>query len=240
MRSEKKMKTAFCFLVLVFFLSSAAKADDPEKGKFYVFGGAGVSLQNNLLISIIPGAYEITAEFKPGIGVSGGLGFSLPNNCRIESEIHWATNRMDDGRATILFYGVHFLRLEGDIRSIRGMLTAWIDLPAKKGWGFSLGTGVGMANVRLGKVYQWTEPVVPDPVSVKTPLANGSDWTFCYQLAAGVSYQLKPHVRLELCGRYLGLAKAWIADWNSPEYIPDSFPVNAGAFGIEIRIVKWL
>lgn len=229
------MKKVVDLLILVFLLSSALKADDSEKDKFYVFGGAGVSLQKNFVIAIIPHAYEIMAEFKPGIGVSGGLGFFLMNNCRIETEIHWASSRMDDGWAIVLFEGVHFQGLEGDIRSIRGMLTGWIDLPAKKGWVFSLGTGLGMANIRLKKIYPWPDDMIPDPMPL--PPENVSDWAFCYQLAAGISCQLKPHVRLELCGRYLGIAKARIIDWDS-EYAPKSLPINAGAFGIEIRVLK--
>jgi len=213
------MKKAFSLIICFSFATMVMSAGEPENIRIYVFGAAGISFPNEIVIAAIPSVYEINAKLKPAFHWAGGLGFSVSKNLRIEAETALAASSIDDSRRSAeQIIGSTFLRADGRVRSFRVLLTAWYDVPFGEAWTLSLGGGFGLDHVRLSHIVQWTEAVVPNPVPMESEVADDSGWTPGYHLGAALSCRLSPRLFLELGGRYLGAADAKFTNMYGAEF----------------------
>lgn len=163
-------------------------ASQPGDGP-YVRLNAGAVFMNDRDVDIQTGAGSTFGTLNPSTGyaVGGAVGYQYNNWLRLESEVTWRSNGVDD--ATI---GGATFDGNDDYTSLALMENALISYPSVMGLTPYVGGGVGAA--RLG-------------------LAGEHDWNFAYQAIGGVERPIGPQTTLGIEYRYFGTQDG---EFNTP------------------------
>jgi len=171
-----------CLIVFSFF--TTAYATGP-----YVSGNIGLALltDSDLTDSTAPG---VTIELESDMGVALGiaLGYSFSNNTRIEGELTYQMNDIDQEN----MIGVG-LAAAGDTSALAFLLNGYYDFVSNSKWTPFISAGIGIAKIEV------------DDFSVfGTLIGSDDDTVLAYQVGAGVGYAVNEKVTIDLKYRYFG------------------------------------
>lgn len=156
-------------------------------------------------------AVDWRTEFNTGFNLAGQIGHRFDNGLRIEAELAWTRASVDRHR-NMLVGGAN---IDGANLAI---LTRGTSVPGGPTVGAALSTDPGRVDTigafgnifydfnRSGKLQPYVgaglgfQHVIVDYRPSNTPVADGTDTRFAYQLMAGATYKLSP--RTELFGQY--------------------------------------
>ncbi len=132
-------------------------------------------------------AVSFETEFDAGFLVGGVVGYSFNKVFRVEAEVSYRDNDLDEGTAL----GIS-APIEGDITALAGMANVYFDFRPGKSWRPYFGGGIGVANLDLE-----FDSIAGIPFSF-----SDSDAVFAYQAMAGVEYKITPRLSLGAEYRY--------------------------------------
>lgn len=196
------MKKLFLIILITSLALTSASASNHN---MYLSFSIGLAYLEEFNIPKIPERYIIRVEPKKGplvVTVCGG--YKMLENLRLEGEIGYRSNKIDNAEATIIdpLIGSRFVGVDGKITSLSIMVNIWYEFHTKKRLMPYLGGGFGFARVFLEDLNIITEPVVPNPPMIKTPLVDDTDWQFSMQVGAGIGYELGKKFVIDLNYRY--------------------------------------
>jgi opacity protein-like surface antigen len=143
-----------------------------------------------------------TIQTETGIGLylGAGIGYRILENLRLEGEVGYRSNKIDDAKVIerSLIVGAEVKGGEGDVTSWSFLANVRYDFPIGKQWSMHLGGGIGAARISLKDFSLIISPVVPDPPSWKLLLSNDGDWGFAYQANTGIAYKLSKRFIVDL------------------------------------------
>ncbi len=116
---------------------------------------------------------DSTSDYGGGWAAIGALGYKFSNHLRLEAEIGY---RFNDGSARDLLTPAG--RMDQELSALTYMANAVFEIPASDKVNFSLGAGVGAAQVRLDV----NAPVTPD--------TEDKDSVFAWQLLAQADFAI--------------------------------------------------
>lgn len=165
-------------------------------------GGAGAASLRNMLnahkgdwyASVLAGPTHLEEKgdfigYKFGPAVSLAVGRRMSKYLRLDVEGFYQRNEVDRGDSSLIVYG-------GRERTVGALANLYLDLPFFYGFRPYIGGGVGWANVHSRVDSGFVFFGVRRDTVTKDTLA--------YQLVAGASYALTPHIELDFRGRYFG------------------------------------
>jgi len=183
------------FSFIAFAFISTVEAGD--RGYLFIKGGL-----NNPLVEIKAPSIYGTIQIETGIGLylGGGFGYRILENLRLEGEVGYRANKIDDAKVIIpsQIVGAEVKGGEGDITSWSFLANIRYDFPIGKRWSMHLGGGIGAVQMSLKEFSLIISPVVPDPPSWKRLVANDKTWEFAYQASIGIAYQLSKSFIIDL------------------------------------------
>lgn len=144
----------------------------------YVLGGAGLSLLED---SDTRGSASGSHDFEPGWLGLGAIGYAFPSGFRVEGEVGYRRNNVDNGPGRAEAWSV--------------MGNALYDFNTGTRFTPYVGAGIGGARLNFSNVATGSTSV------------DDSDTVLAYQGLAGVTYQLNTNVNLDLGYRYFTTEK---------------------------------
>jgi opacity protein-like surface antigen len=196
-------------------------------GDWYVSGSAGATFLNDADISgdvittvaTIRTRSNFKSEHDTGFTVMGAMGRRVGDNFRLEAEIGYRRNALDNITAapTSAFTdthspgkGVDFNVASGDVSALSFMVNAFYDIPLDMPLKPYLGGGVGLAHLWADAVAH--DPTIPIPASclilgdpsecVRVVDISDNDTVFAYQFGAGLGYEIIPNLTASVDYRY--------------------------------------
>ena len=94
----KTLKSCIAYAHILAVLSFPAAAQDVSRGP-YVSGGVGAFFLSDSLLPVAPGE-SWNIAYDTGHVVSGALGYRFANGFRVEGEVGYRHNKIDEMRAT--------------------------------------------------------------------------------------------------------------------------------------------
>lgn len=140
----------------------------------YVLGGAGLSLLED---SDVGGSVNARHEFNPGWAGLGALGYAFANGFRVEGELGYRRNNVDNGT--------------GNAEAWTLMGNALYDFTTGTAFTPYVGAGIGGARLNFNNVPAGSTSI------------DDADTVLAYQGLAGVTYELETNLKLDLGYRYL-------------------------------------
>ncbi|NNG27297.1 MAG: outer membrane beta-barrel protein [Ignavibacteriaceae bacterium] len=193
--SNTRLRHILTFSFIVFTYISTIEAGD--RGYLFLKGGL-----NQPLVEIRgPSIYGIIeTESAIGLYLGAGFGYRIIQNLRLEGEVGYRANKIDDAKVVIpnLIVGAEVTGAEGDVTSWSFIVNVWYDFPIGKKWLMHLGGGIGAVHMTLKDFSLIISPVIPDPVSWKRYVANDETWEFAYQASIGIAYQISKSFIIDL------------------------------------------
>ena len=156
----------------------------------YLKGQTGIAMTPEITNS--GGGNENTMELDPGFSLTGGLGFDLENNFRVEGEIGYSANSIAVVRGTGNGSSFNTTYTGGDISSLAFMGNLAYDFPVRNRFTPYLMGGVGLVGIFAN-----------DIKADGTVISDSSDFVFGMQLGAGASLPLDDVTTLEAAYRYM-------------------------------------
>ena len=176
-------------LVAIVMLGAASLAHAQE-GMYVSIQGGG-SLLSDADIEDPTGlaaALGEEIEFDPGFNIGGSAGIVFRNNFRIEAEVNFARNDIDEFEVL----GISF-SADGDVDSLAFMGNAFYDFAIRPPWTLYVGGGAGVAIISIDDV---------KALGMSFPLKDDDDTVFAYQAGAGIGYAISPSTTLTLDYRF--------------------------------------
>jgi outer membrane immunogenic protein len=168
-----------CILLLVF--SSAALGAEG----FYAGFNAGFGYLNDATVRQEGAGNTVEAEYDSGFGFSGVFGYDF-GTPRVEGEIAYLTNDLDK-----LSTQGTTVAGSGDATSWSFMLNGYIDIENRSAFTPYFGGGIGFADVSVENI-----------IISNFNLGSESDTTFAYNFTAGIAWEIKAPITLDLRYRY--------------------------------------
>jgi opacity protein-like surface antigen len=176
---------------------------------FSLLGVQGASAQN--IYVGVQGGLNLTFEseidgfdaltYDPGFVVSGVVGYKIIPNVRLEGELAYRLNDLDE---------IVGFPIPGDMSSLAVMGNVFYDFTTGSPLTPYIGGGLGVANVEI---------------DFDVPGGKDDDTVFAYQVALGAAYELSPAAALTLDLRYFGTENA---DLFGAEFTYDNMSFMAG------------
>ncbi len=148
----------------------------------YISGSLGAVILNDIDIDDGFDSGEIT--FDTGVGFVGAIGNALGNGARVELELGYRTNDLDE----VKIDGLGSASLDGDFSALSLMGNAYYDFPTSGKFSPFIGGGIGYANV---------EADLDD-------IDSEDDNVFAYQLMLGGSIAASENLYVDLQYRFFG------------------------------------
>ena len=173
-----------------------------------ILGYQNVYLKGAAGISMLPEANnsgqgnENTMEFEPGYNVTGGLGIDLENDFRIEAEMAYTSNALNQLNGTangFSFASTTFT--DGSVFTLAFMGNVAYDFQSMGPFTPFVSGGAGLAGVFINEV-----------TADGTGIADSTDWVFATQLGAGVSLTTTDVTTLEVSYQYFETQDPELAD----------------------------
>jgi OOP family OmpA-OmpF porin len=200
----------FLLLAGILILLSSTQAS----GQLYCFAGGGVDFPGeefDARVYFIDSG--IRTETKSGFLASGGGGYQILPNLRLEGQIAYRSSKIDNIKLKYInVLGVGVKGASGDITSLSFMANAWCDFLHRGSWSPYFGGGVGLAQVSLKDFVLKTAPVVPNAPIHETLFADDKDSKLAYQFGAGLKYGLNERFIIDLGYRYFATLEPELAD----------------------------
>ena len=176
----------------------------------YVSVGVGIATLNDanntrLAIDGYP-PLDVEASSDNGFALSGAVGYDFGNNWRLEGELAYRDNDLDqtdvispgafidllpEGAPQSLLLGK--ADADGDVSAITLMCNLYYDFDLGAGWTPYVGAGLGVAFISAES----------RPPAFGRQVVNDDDTVFAYQLGAGIAYEVSPDLTVSLDYRYL-------------------------------------
>lgn len=150
----------------------------------YFSGNLGVAILDDS--DLVDGPFTGEATFKNGVGLTGAIGGTLGDSGRVELEMSYRANKLDQ----ITIDGIGTGDVAGKITTKALMGNIYHDFAAGENFSPFIGAGLGFANVE-GNI---------------NGLASADDTVFAYQLALGGSFGSGESVNIDLQYRFFGTA----------------------------------
>jgi opacity protein-like surface antigen len=208
--------------ILIIVITFPFIAEAGDKGYLFLRGG----LTDPIVEIKAPSRYgTIITETGIGSYFGAGIGYRIMENLRLEGEVGYRSNEINDARVidSSLIVGSEVKGGDGNVTSWSFLVNIRYDLLFAGRWSMHLGGGIGAARISLRDFSLLISPVVPDPQTWKLLLSNDSDWEFAYQACIGIAFQLSTRFIFDL--DYTNFATA------GPEFIT----VDGTKFGEEHR-----
>ncbi len=139
----------------------------------------------------VPGV-SLDFEHDTGFNVGLGLGYGFTNNFRLEGELSYQSNDLDQSS----FLGVN-VPLEGEINALALMLNGYYDIKTSTAFTPFIMAGIGYAKVEIDDFNV--------PGSGISSVSE-DDTVFAWQVGAGVGYAITEKTSLDLMYRYFATA----------------------------------
>jgi opacity protein-like surface antigen len=184
------MKKAIKVLLVIAVVISLSSFAYSAPG-FYAGGNVGIALLNDsdMSDSELPSNASISAD--NGFSTGGFIGYSFMNNFRIEGELVYQGNDLDE----MELYDYDF-DMTGDISSVALFANAYYDFNNSSRFTPFVGVGIGFANVEVND----TGIII---AGVNYDLGDDDDTVLAYHLDAGVSYGINERFALDVKYRYM-------------------------------------
>lgn len=209
---------------LIAGVTPAASVANAAEG-WYFSGQAGGSFLSDAALDDPTGilaALNTEVEFDPGFSVAGSVGYGFDIGVRVEAEVNFAKNNLDEISVDGTVLGVTVTGaapMDGNVTATGFMANAFYDLDIGEPWKPYAGGGIGLAIVSLN-----------DAEILGIPVADDDDTVFAWQVGGGVGYEITPAWILSLDYRFFATADPDFTDVAgdpfSAEY--DSHRVSVG------------
>jgi outer membrane protein OmpA-like peptidoglycan-associated protein len=168
-------------------LSAAGAQAAPFHGWYVSVEGGADWVQDSDFVNHFVGksSFADRYSYKTGWAALASLGYSFNSHWRVEGEVGYRSNDVDQ-----MFFAGHPSNVNGTLKELTLMANAIYDIPLTEKLDFSIGAGIGADNARLKS---------------NVPANHFSDdtWDFAYQGIAGLNYQIGRRSQLFLNYRYL-------------------------------------
>ncbi len=184
---NSKLLTLACGMALV--AAGPIAAAQAAEGFYIGAHGGVVFLEDADITGAAPliGSASAEVEFDTGFLAGGVVGYSFNKVFRVEAEVSYRDNDLDEGTAL-----GSSAPIEGDITALAGMANVYFDFRKGKSIRPYIGGGIGAANLDLE-----FDSIAGIPFSF-----SDSDAVFAYQAMAGVEYKITPRLSLGAEYRY--------------------------------------
>ena len=177
--------------------SHGAIAQDGQDRGFYVRGGAGLNWSQDATNTGDGSSLDVESEYDNGFALQGALGMRLHSNVRGEIEVNYRDNDADELSVDNLGnFGAIGIDADGDVTSWGVMANGYYDF---RDLGKSAGNSRFVPYLMGG--IGWSE-IEADISAGGTQVVDDDDSVFAYQIGAGVGYDVKEDVTLDLGYRY--------------------------------------
>ena len=212
---------------LIAGVTPAASVADAAEG-WYVSGRAGGSLVSDASLDDPTGilaALNTEVEFDPGFSVAGSVGYGFDIGVRVEAEVNFAKNDLDEISVDGTVFGVTVTAaapMEGDVTTTAFMANAFYDLDTGGPWKPYAGGGIGLAIVSVN-----------DAEILGIPVVDDDDTVFAWQVGGGVGYEITPAWILSLDYRFFATADPDFIDLTG--LVPFSMEYDSHRIGVGVR-----
>ena len=205
-------------LVAVVMLGAASLAHAHD-GFYVSLQGGGSFLSDADFKDLgLDGVPRLETEFDPGFNVGGSVGVAFANNFRIEAEVNFAQNDIDE----FTLVGGSLVAGDGDVDSLAFMGNAFYDFVIRPLWQAYVGGGAGVAIVSVNDAAVF---------GTLLPVADDEDTVFAYQAGAGIGYAFSPSTTLTLDYRFFATE-----DPDFKDVIGDSFEAEYSRHDIRVGV----
>ena len=172
-------------LIVVCAAALALLFSNPVYANWYgsIQAGANWLDDADTTISAGPAALSGDVEFDSGYTLSGAIGYAYPSGLRLEGELSYRNNDLDQSEG---------VGLDGDVTATAVLANLWYDFKTGGKWKPYIGGGLGFAQVNLDL----------DGVEGISIGFDDNDWVFAYQLGAGVAFPISSKTMLSVDYRY--------------------------------------
>lgn len=153
--------------------------------------------------------------YDPGYAVGGAVGYRINPNWRLEGEVTYRRNKVDD-----LEVGSNKDGARGRAESSAFLANGYYDFANSTAWTPYLGLGIGVAAVGWFNVKE-----------SGTNLIDDASFAFAYQLGGGVAYEFAPGLALTLDYRYFRTTDVTIQE-ESAEFSEFSYQNSSVWLGL--------
>ena len=199
-----------------------------RQGHGGILGFKNIYLKGQTGIAITPeitnsgAGNENTMELDPGFSLTGGLGFDLENNFRVEGEMAYSANSIAVVRGAGNGSSFNTTYTGGDISSLAFMGNLAYDFPAQSRFTPYFMGGVGLVGIFAN-----------DIKADGTVISDSSDFVFGMQLGAGASLPLDDVTTLEAAYRYMETQDPEFGDQRG---IPFTSEISSHSLVLGVRL----
>lgn len=161
----------------------------------YIEGHGGLNIAFDSDIDDPVDVFE-SISYDPGFAVGGAVGYQLSPNWRIEGEITYRRNEVDEFETS----GGHF-NAKGDVDSLAFMANGFYDFANSTAWTPYIGVGLGAAVVSFNDIEVGGGTLIDD-----------EDTVFAFQFGGGVAFEFTPGASLTFDYRLFGTTDAEVTD----------------------------
>ncbi|MEN8123433.1 MAG: OmpW family outer membrane protein [Bacteroidota bacterium] len=203
-------KFVLCFFsgLMVFSFSTIVYAEGT-----YFSGNIGAAVATDSDVTDQGGNFEI--ESDTGIAFGAAVGYAYGNNIRMEAELAYQKNDIDQVNVPGVGSSV---TAGGDTSSYALLLNGYYDFTNNSAFTPFISAGIGYAKVEVN-----------DFIVNGIPIGSEEDKVFAYQVGAGVGYAISETLILDLKYRYFATADPKF-DTAEAEYASHNFYVGIRAF----------
>jgi opacity protein-like surface antigen len=181
-----------CIFLLVF--SSAALGAEG----FYAGFNAGFSYLDDATVSQVGAGNTVEVEYDSGLGFSGVVGYDF-GTPRVEGEIAYLKNDIDK-----LSTQGTTVSGSGDATTWSFMLNGYVDIENRSAFTPYFGGGIGLASVSMENI-----------IISNFNLGSESDTAFAYNFAAGIAWEIKEPITLDLRYRYFATTNPELGSYEA-------------------------
>jgi opacity protein-like surface antigen len=186
--------------------------------RYFTFGVAVDFPGEEIDVPAYFGDLGVRTETNTGFGVNFSGGFRMRENVRLEGEVGYRSGKIEDVELMYInSVGIGVDGGTGDITGLSFMANTWYDFYGGERWSPYFGGGIGAAQVSLSDFSILTYPIVPDPTTTERLLVDDEAWQFAYQVGAGLGYELKESIVVDLSYRYFATLDAKFTDVEGNE-----------------------
>ncbi len=153
----------------------------------YIAGRVGVNFPNDSELDPVGFRRDAEVEFNPGPAVAGAVGYRSSRSLRIEGEISWRRNGLDEIKAGRLSGEFE----DGNLSALGFLANVLYDFDNASAVTPYVGGGVGFSRIALN-----------DPNVRGIQGEDEEDVVFAYQASGGLNFQLTEKVDLNAGYRY--------------------------------------
>jgi opacity protein-like surface antigen len=199
--------------LLFFIIFSAFPFTAEAAGLGFIFLSGGLNLPGEEIEATC--AYgTFRTKTDAGLFLGGGIGYQLRDHLKLEGQVGYHTNKIDDVEMPVRsdIVGAKVTGGHGTLTSWSFLMNAWYDFPLGKRSAIHLGGGVGVHQISLKDFALVISPVVPNPTSWDLDYADDKAREAAFQMGLGFTHDVSETFILGLDYRYFGSSSAEFHD----------------------------